>query len=123
MEFFSVKAELCVKKRKEREEQKIEEKSPKSKTALGGGAYKQCKLPRFPFLGLATIAISRQLQYCAKSPKMADRRRINGPPGGTRPPVFASLQESSTGIANRAQRQRQPAELRKICMNRRQASC
>ncbi|KAJ5356716.1 hypothetical protein N7517_011325 [Penicillium concentricum] len=45
---------------------------------------------------------------------MADRRRINGPPGGTRPPVFASLQESSTGVANRAQRQRQPAELRKI---------
>ncbi|KAJ5782573.1 hypothetical protein N7457_004347 [Penicillium paradoxum] len=45
---------------------------------------------------------------------MADRRRVNGPPGGTRPPVFASLQESKTGVANRAQRQRQPAELRKI---------
>ncbi|CAG7922653.1 unnamed protein product [Penicillium olsonii] len=45
---------------------------------------------------------------------MADRRRINGPPGGTRPPVYASLQESTTGAAQRAQRQRQPAELRKI---------
>ncbi|KAJ5367135.1 hypothetical protein N7541_001076 [Penicillium brevicompactum] len=45
---------------------------------------------------------------------MADRRRVNGPPGGTRAPVFAFLQESSTGAAERAQRQRQPAELRKI---------
>ncbi|KAJ5295576.1 hypothetical protein PENANT_c001G11211 [Penicillium antarcticum] len=45
---------------------------------------------------------------------MADRRRINGPPGGTRPPVFASVQQSSTGAADRARRQRQPAELRKI---------
>jgi hypothetical protein len=34
---------------------KIEEKSPKSQTALGGGAYKQCKLPRFPFLGLRPL--------------------------------------------------------------------
>lgn len=50
-EVSSVNSE-CVKKRKETEEQKIEEKSPKNQTALGGGAYKQCKLPRFPFLGL-----------------------------------------------------------------------
>ncbi|KAJ5587083.1 uncharacterized protein N7459_002848 [Penicillium hispanicum] len=45
---------------------------------------------------------------------MADRRRINGPPGGTRPAVFASLQQSGTGAADRARRQRQPTELRKL---------
>ncbi|KAJ5558957.1 3' exoribonuclease family protein [Penicillium sp. DV-2018c] len=45
---------------------------------------------------------------------MADRRRINGPPAGTRPPVFASLKESKTGVAERTQRQRQPTELRKF---------
>lgn len=50
---------------------------------------------------------------------MADRRRINGPPGGTRPAVYASLLESDTGAADRARRQRQPAELRKICMDAR----
>lgn len=45
---------------------------------------------------------------------MTDRRRINGPPGGTRPPVFASsLKPIPT--AERPQRQRQPNELRKIC--------
>ncbi|KAL4807672.1 3' exoribonuclease family, domain 1-domain-containing protein [Aspergillus unguis] len=43
---------------------------------------------------------------------MTDRRRINGPPGGTRPPVFASSLKPST--AERPQRQRQPNELRKI---------
>lgn len=48
---------------------------------------------------------------------MADRRRINGPPGGTRPVVYASLLESKTGAADRAQRLRKPAELRKICMD------
>lgn len=50
---------------------------------------------------------------------MADRRRINGPPGGTRPAVYASLLESDTGAADRARRQRQPTELRKICMDAR----
>ncbi|KAJ5102076.1 3' exoribonuclease family protein [Penicillium alfredii] len=45
---------------------------------------------------------------------MTDRRRINGPPGGTRPAVYASLLQSATGAADRAQRQRQPTDLRKI---------
>ncbi|BCS20020.1 3' exoribonuclease family protein [Aspergillus puulaauensis] len=45
---------------------------------------------------------------------MTDRRRINGPSGGTRPPVFASSIESTTTTAERPQRQRQPNELRKI---------
>ncbi|KAJ5433384.1 Exosome complex component MTR3 [Penicillium daleae] len=45
---------------------------------------------------------------------MADRRRINGPPGGTRPAVFASNLQSGTSATDRAQRQRQPSELRKI---------
>ena len=48
---------------------------------------------------------------------MTDRRRINGPSGGTRPPVFASSIESTTTTAERPQRQRQPNELRKICMD------
>ncbi|KAL4753267.1 hypothetical protein BDW72DRAFT_169197 [Aspergillus terricola var. indicus] len=47
---------------------------------------------------------------------MTDRRRINGPPGGTRPPVFASsIKPTATAnAAERPQRQRQPNELRKI---------
>ncbi|KAL4742778.1 3' exoribonuclease family, domain 1-domain-containing protein [Aspergillus similis] len=47
---------------------------------------------------------------------MTDRRRINGPPGGTRPPVFtSSLKPTPTAnAAERPQRQRQPNELRKI---------
>ncbi|KAL4871039.1 hypothetical protein BDV12DRAFT_164641 [Aspergillus spectabilis] len=45
---------------------------------------------------------------------MTDRRRINGPPGGTRPPVFASSIQSTASAAERPQRQRQPNELRKI---------
>ncbi|KAJ6102268.1 hypothetical protein N7486_004695 [Penicillium sp. IBT 16267x] len=44
---------------------------------------------------------------------MNDRRRINGPPGGTRPAVFASHLESSSAT-DRARRERQPTELRKI---------
>lgn len=52
---------------------------------------------------------------------MNDRRRVNGPPGGTRPPVYASLLQSGTGADTRAQRQRQPSDLRKICMQRRAA--
>lgn len=53
----------------------------------------------------------------SKSCVMTDRRRINGPPGGTRPAVYASLLQSATGAADRAQRQRQPTDLRKICMD------
>ncbi|PGG96148.1 hypothetical protein AJ79_09714 [Helicocarpus griseus UAMH5409] len=49
---------------------------------------------------------------------MADRRRINGPPGGTRPPVFASSLLSSDGqrsvALERPVRTRKPDELRKI---------
>ncbi|KAL2829260.1 3' exoribonuclease family, domain 1-domain-containing protein [Aspergillus cavernicola] len=45
---------------------------------------------------------------------MTDRRRINGPSGGTRPPVFASSIKSTTTATERPQRQRQPNELRKI---------
>ncbi|KAI9373661.1 exoribonuclease family protein [Aspergillus egyptiacus] len=46
---------------------------------------------------------------------MTDRRRINGPPGGTRPPVFASsIKPTSITATERPQRQRQPNELRKI---------
>ncbi|KAL4946375.1 hypothetical protein BDV06DRAFT_182889 [Aspergillus oleicola] len=45
---------------------------------------------------------------------MTDRRRINGPPGGTRPPVFASSITKSATPIERPQRQRQPNELRKI---------
>ncbi|PLN77040.1 exoribonuclease family protein [Aspergillus taichungensis] len=41
---------------------------------------------------------------------MADRRRINGPPSGTKPPVFVS----STKAKERPQRQRQPNDLRKL---------
>ncbi|OJJ51185.1 hypothetical protein ASPZODRAFT_333803 [Penicilliopsis zonata CBS 506.65] len=42
---------------------------------------------------------------------MTDRRRINGPPSGTRPPVFAA---GADRPAVRPVRQRQPTELRKL---------
>ncbi|TKA61963.1 hypothetical protein B0A49_11310 [Cryomyces minteri] len=46
---------------------------------------------------------------------MTDRRRINGPRGGTNPPIFASsLTSPSTLQATRPTRTRQPDELRKI---------
>ncbi|KAL2361973.1 hypothetical protein RJZ56_005139 [Blastomyces dermatitidis] len=49
---------------------------------------------------------------------MADKRRINGPPGSTRPPVFASSLLSSDGqrsvTLERPIRTRKPDELRKI---------
>ncbi|KAH8696655.1 exoribonuclease family protein [Talaromyces proteolyticus] len=46
---------------------------------------------------------------------MTDRRRNNGPPSGTRAPVFASLLRSTTGeAAQRPHRTRRPDELRKI---------
>lgn len=43
---------------------------------------------------------------------MTDRRRINGPPSGTSPPVFASSLSSKVFPAKR---KRAPDELRKIC--------
>ncbi|EED18165.1 3' exoribonuclease family protein [Talaromyces stipitatus ATCC 10500] len=46
---------------------------------------------------------------------MADRRRNNGPPSGTRPPVYASLLRNAAGEkAERPRRARKPTELRKI---------
>ncbi|PLB51115.1 exoribonuclease family protein [Aspergillus steynii IBT 23096] len=45
---------------------------------------------------------------------MTDRRRINGPPGGTRPAIFASSLDSASTATARPQRQRQPNDLRKI---------
>ncbi|OKL64242.1 hypothetical protein UA08_00253 [Talaromyces atroroseus] len=46
---------------------------------------------------------------------MADRRRNNGPPSGTRAPVYASLLRSAAGEgAERPQRTRKPTDLRKI---------
>ena len=42
-----------------------------------------------------------------------DRRRVNGPPGGTAPPVYVS---SLTGkIQSSPKRSRGPHEIRKIC--------
>lgn len=59
---------------------------------------------------------SRYIWGVIQAISMADRRRNNGPPGGTRPPVFASLLRSATGeAAERPHRTRQPNELRKIC--------
>lgn len=74
----------------------------------------QKKLNLLSYHLFATLA----LRYDSKSCVMTDRRRINGPPGGTRPPVFASLLKSATGAATeRPVRTRQPNELRKICKN------
>ena len=42
-----------------------------------------------------------------------DRRRVNGPPGGTAPPVYALAATGKTATA--ANRTRQPNEIRKIC--------
>ena len=47
---------------------------------------------------------------------MTDRRRLNGPPGGTAPPVFASVLKGGDGLRNfRPLRSRGTRELRKIC--------
>jgi exosome complex component MTR3 len=46
---------------------------------------------------------------------MLDRRRINGPPGGTKAPVFATV-HTDEGAA-RPKRSRKAKELRKICMS------
>ncbi|KAF7869699.1 hypothetical protein EAF04_004483 [Stromatinia cepivora] len=46
---------------------------------------------------------------------MSDRRRINGPPGGTNPPVFSKyLTKDSKNRPERPSRNRQPNVLRKI---------
>ena len=45
--------------------------------------------------------------------KRMDRRRVNGPPGGTAPPIYALALESKT--ATTANRTRQPNEIRRIC--------
>ncbi len=47
---------------------------------------------------------------------MTDRRRVNGPPGGTAPPAFASSPTvAKVALAERKGRTRAPSELRKIC--------
>ena len=48
-----------------------------------------------------------------KVSKRMDRRRVNGPAGGTAPPVYASTLTGKTASA--ANRTRQPNEIRKIC--------
>ncbi|KAI9875453.1 MAG: 3'-5'-exoribonuclease, partial [Pleopsidium flavum] len=45
---------------------------------------------------------------------MSDRRRINGPSGGTAPPVYASSLIKAHTAANQPSRTRRPDELRKI---------
>ncbi|RFU30171.1 hypothetical protein B7463_g6158, partial [Scytalidium lignicola] len=46
---------------------------------------------------------------------MTDRRRINGPPGGTAPPVFSKyLKKDKEVLLNRPTRSRQPNVLRKM---------
>jgi len=46
---------------------------------------------------------------------MADRRRINGPPSGTAPPVYASTLSPSEQQSQRPRRTRASNQLRKIC--------
>jgi hypothetical protein len=47
---------------------------------------------------------------------MADRRRINGPAGGTKPPLYAStIKSGEKSTVQRPVRVRGPEELRKIC--------
>ena len=48
---------------------------------------------------------------------MTDRRRLNGPPGGTTSPVFASVLKDGDGLLYKLRpiRTRSPHELRKIC--------
>ena len=45
---------------------------------------------------------------------MSDRRRVNGPPGGTAGATYA---QSIAGAARQPQRTRKPNELRKICVS------
>jgi hypothetical protein len=46
---------------------------------------------------------------------MSDRRRVNGPAGGTAAPTFTQLGEGRT--AGQPGRTRNPNELRKICVS------
>lgn len=47
---------------------------------------------------------------------MTDRRRINGPPGGTVPPIYtATLTSRESILARRPTRNRAPEQPRKIC--------
>lgn len=47
---------------------------------------------------------------------LADRRRINGPPGGTSAPVYSKyIQKDATAQTERPSRIRQPNVLRKMC--------
>lgn len=46
---------------------------------------------------------------------MTDRRRINGPSGGTAAPVFTSSLPATNALDNGPVRTRDPTELRKIC--------
>ena len=82
---------------------------------------KQCKLPS----KISVYGLWRRL-FCLLVLKLAqwikiyycnmDRRRVNGPPSGTRPAVFASSIKSASATATeRPKRQRQSNELRKIC--------
>lgn len=67
--------------------------------------------------------IVKILGFCSYTyAPMADRRRVNGPPGGTRAPVFASSLPTPDGQVpvsfERPKRLRKPDELRKICMSK-----
>lgn len=67
-------------------------------------------------LGLLLDCSGYSSYWQKRNQDMADRRRVNGPPSGTRPTVFASSIQSQSGAATeRPRRQRQPNELRKIC--------
>lgn len=47
---------------------------------------------------------------------MADRRRVNGPAGGTSAPLFASfITKDATTALQRPERLRKPNEPRKMC--------
>lgn len=48
---------------------------------------------------------------------MLDKRRVNGPPGGTKAPVFATVLPADEGAA-RPKRSRKAKELRKMCTSR-----
>lgn len=46
---------------------------------------------------------------------MADRRRINGPPGATAPPIYEDESNQETS-GSKASRTRQPNTIRRMCM-------
>ncbi|KAK2789159.1 3'-5'-exoribonuclease [Emmonsiellopsis sp. PD_33] len=69
-------------------------------------------------IALRYTAVLSPYRLLSWSIAMADKRRINGPPGGTRPPVFVSSLLSAEGQRSAALespiRTRKPDELRKI---------